>query len=81
VAAVTVAAPEVSTTLSWAVFGSKPVPVMISVLAFAASVEVLDVTLGGDTASTVATWTGAPEETPSLMTTAVNDPAVGRLSN
>ena len=74
VAAVTVpAAPLLSATVLLAAVASKPKPLMVSVVKLAATLAMLAVTTG----VTVATCTAAPLPAPSVVTTAVNLPAVG----
>ena len=73
VAAVTVpTAPSLKVTVLLAAVGSKPKPLMVSVVALAARLAVLLVTTG----VTVATCTAAPLLTRSVVTTAVRLPAV-----
>ncbi len=65
-------APSLKTTVLLAAVGSKPKPLMVNVVAFAATAYVLVVTTG----VTVATWTAVPLLTLSVVTTAVRLPAV-----
>src|SRR5205807_2021177 len=71
-------APSLNTTVSFAISGLNPVPLIVIVPAFAFRVAVLIVTTGpaAATEATVATCTGEPLLTPLVVTTAVNAPAV-----
>lgn len=74
VAAVTVAVPELRDTELFAGVVEKPVPLMMSCVAFCAKLVVLDVMLRF---TTVATWTAGPLLWVLEVTTAVRLPAVG----
>ena len=62
------------TVLLSGVFALNPVPVMVRVVAFIPRLVVVLVTVGA--ATILATWTGAPLETPLAVTTAVKNPTV-----
>ena len=75
-AVTTAAAPLLNVTELLAAVGSKPKPLMVRVVAFAASDGVLAVTIG----LTLATCTAEPLFTPLVVTTAVRAPASGFTS-